>query len=395
MLQVAGLRNLEFPSMKVQLFGLAFNSPRFRSKKLFIFNTVALTILFSLPACAAGGGWRKVSATPSTVSFGNQTVGTVSSPQTITVKNTGGRSVTVQSMTVNNSAFVLSGWQGATTLAPSSSLIVGVAFRPSAQGSVSGTVSISAGGGSNTSISLSGTGVASQTTPPPPSVSISVSPTQAALQVGKAQQFTSSVSGSTNTSVTWSVNGVTGGNSTVGTISTTGLYAAPGAVPSGSSVNVKATSAADPTKSASAAVSIVAAPTAVSVSVSPTSATVTGGNSQQFSATVSGTSNTSVMWAVNGIQGGNSTLGSISSTGMYSAPSCPSQSSVTVTATSSYDSSASANASVAISGSASAGTGGNYYVATNGSDSNDGSACRPWRTIQHAANVVNPGSTVN
>jgi hypothetical protein len=115
--------------MKVQLFGSVSNTLRPRSKKLLIFNVVALTILFSLPACAAGGGWRRVSASPNTVSFGSQTVGTTSSAQTITVKNTSARNLTVQSLTVNNSAFVLSGWQGATTLAPSSSLIVGVAFR--------------------------------------------------------------------------------------------------------------------------------------------------------------------------------------------------------------------------------------------------------------------------
>jgi parallel beta-helix repeat protein len=35
-----------------------------------------------------------------------------------------------------------------------------------------------------------------------------------------------------------------------------------------------------------------------------------------------------------------------------------------------------------------------YYVATNGSDSNDGSSGRPWRTVQKAADVVPGGSTV-
>jgi hypothetical protein len=36
-----------------------------------------------------------------------------------------------------------------------------------------------------------------------------------------------------------------------------------------------------------------------------------------------------------------------------------------------------------------------YYVDPAGSDANDGSAARPWRTIQRAANGVNPGDTVN
>ena len=33
----------------------------------------------------------------------------------------------------------------------------------------------------------------------------------------------------------------------------------------------------------------------------------------------------------------------------------------------------------------------NRYVATNGSDSNDGSARHPWATVQHAANIAQPG----
>jgi Protein of unknown function (DUF1565) len=35
-----------------------------------------------------------------------------------------------------------------------------------------------------------------------------------------------------------------------------------------------------------------------------------------------------------------------------------------------------------------------YYVATNGADTNPGTVQQPWLTIQHAANVATPGSTV-
>jgi hypothetical protein len=37
----------------------------------------------------------------------------------------------------------------------------------------------------------------------------------------------------------------------------------------------------------------------------------------------------------------------------------------------------------------------NYYVSPMGSDTNNGSAAAPFRTIQHAANLVNPGDTVH
>jgi hypothetical protein len=36
----------------------------------------------------------------------------------------------------------------------------------------------------------------------------------------------------------------------------------------------------------------------------------------------------------------------------------------------------------------------NYYVATNGNDSNPGTLAQPWRTLQHAADTLAPGDTV-
>jgi hypothetical protein len=57
--------------------------------------------------------------------------------------------------------------------------------------------------------------------------------------------------------VTWKVNGVVGGNNTVGTITPTGLYRAPASVQTRLNVTVTATSVASPAASASAAVTVV------------------------------------------------------------------------------------------------------------------------------------------
>jgi len=55
----------------------------------------------------------------------------------------------------------------------------------------------------------------------------------------------------------------------------------------------------------------------------------------QFTATVTNTTNTAVSWQVNGVAGGSSTAGTISNTGLYTAPATmPSAQSVTVTAVS-------------------------------------------------------------
>ena len=55
-------------------------------------------------------------------------------------------------------------------------------------------------------------------------VSVSITPSSSTLQVGQSQQFTAKVSNTANTAVNWLVNGVLGGNSSVGTVSSAGLY---------------------------------------------------------------------------------------------------------------------------------------------------------------------------
>ena len=84
-------------------------------------------------------------------------------------------------------------------------------------------------------------------------ITVSVSPATVNLALGAQSQFTAMVSGASNTAVTWQVNGVTGGSSTTGTISSTGDYTAPATLPS-SSVTVMAVSQADTTVSGSATV---------------------------------------------------------------------------------------------------------------------------------------------
>ncbi len=59
-------------------------------------------------------------------------------------------------------------------------------------------------------------------------------------------QFTATVANSANQAVTWQVNSVTGGNAASGTISASGLYTAPAALPSSGSVTVSAIAQASP-----------------------------------------------------------------------------------------------------------------------------------------------------
>lgn len=232
---------------------------------------------------------------------------------------------------------------------------------------------------------------------------VSISPTTATVNLDATRQFTRTISGTTNTNSTWAVNGVVGGNATVGTINTSGLYTPPVNMPSPNTVTIRVTSAANTARFAEAVVTlrypvpttsainptdlnignhaltitgtkiypgaqvllqnnavattfvnstelrtgavplttaqqyciVVANPTpnagnsssrcftvrpAVTTSISPTTATVRGGTTRTFSATVRNTNTTTVDWLVNGIVGGNATTGTIDASGVYTAP---------------------------------------------------------------------------
>lgn len=86
----------------------------------------------------------------------------------------------------------------------------------------------------------------------PPTLVV-VSPPSASIPSGALQQFTADVQNNTNQAVTWSVDGIPGGNVTVGTIDASGNYGAPSI--SGTHT-VTATSVADPSASGSATVNV-------------------------------------------------------------------------------------------------------------------------------------------
>jgi hypothetical protein len=150
------------------------------------------------------------------------------------------------------------------------------------------------------------------TNPITQNISVTVSPSAVSVPVGQSQPFTATVTGTSNTVVTWNV---TGG----GTITTAGVYTAPSSVPSPDQVKVTATSQANPAKSGSATVTVTSQSSGP-VAVSPAAVTVEVFTTQQFSATINGQPSTAVTWQVNGVTGGSTITGTISTSGLYSAP---------------------------------------------------------------------------
>jgi hypothetical protein len=209
-------------------------------------------------------------------------------------------------------------------------------------------------------------------------ISVTVAPSGVNVVVGTTLQFTATVTDTSVQAVNWSVVG----GSANGTISGTGLYTAPGSVPSPAQVTVLAVSQKDLTKSASATVTVTAtaAPSNITVVVSPGAPNVASFGRQQFSAAVTGSTNTAVTWQVNGTTGGSRTLGFISSTGLYVAPGgVPTASSgggtttttFTVTAVSQADNTSSGSALVTIVPANQNAQTGAIELGTSGSNAND------------------------
>jgi hypothetical protein len=181
---------------------------------------------------------------------------------------------------------------------------------------------------------------------------VTISPTTTTVQINETSEFTAQVALSNTTStsttttiVTWYVNGVAGGNSSIGTIGTStldqlvGVYTAPAVVPNTNSGEVNITATTPQVPGSTTNTNLITSNTAVAtvgigtgLSVSPLTGTVPAGGSLQFSAILNNVATTQgITWSVSSSAGGN--IGTIGPTGLYTAPpSPPPGAAVTITA---------------------------------------------------------------
>jgi hypothetical protein len=308
--------------------------------------------LYTAPSTAPNPSVVKVIATSladltqsgsASVTIGAPVIGVTISPMAATIAQSGQQQF---SATVSGSANMAVNW-----------IVSGVGCSGSSCGTVSSTGLYTAPAVIPTpaQVTVTATSVAAPTVwasatvgiTPASSVSVSVSPSPVQVGMGSTQLFSSTVTGSTNTSVTWTVAGTGCSGSACGTISSAGLYTAPAVIPTPALVTVTATSVAAPTQSGTASATIVVPP--VSVMVAPSMAQVPTGGQQQFTSTVTGTANTAVTWSVTGSGCSGAACGTISTSGVYTAPSTvPNPAQVSVTATSVAAPTKSASAAVTI-----------------------------------------------
>ena len=213
-------------------------------------------------------------------------------------------------------------------------------------GSYNATASLSSGAWIMQMVAFNAAGSA-----PPPPISVSVSPTTANVPAGAGtQNFTATlVNDVQGKGVTWSVSGAgcsgTACGSFTNVTTTAATYNAPAAAPNPSTVTVTATSVADNTKAATATVTITTG--TLAVTVSPKRGSITASQTQQFTATVfNDPNNAGVTWQVDKNTGGNSTSGTISTSGLFTPGT---QAGLhTITATSVTNASVSASVSFAV-----------------------------------------------
>ena len=182
-------------------------------------------------------------------------------------------------------------------------------------------------------------------TPPATITGVTVEPATATVEVGETKQFTATVTGTGGVSqeVTWSVSG---SNNAGTTISTTGFLTV-AADETAATFIVKATANGDDTKYATATVTVKQPATITGVTVTPTAATVEAGETQQFTATVTGTGdyNEKVAWTVSGSKNDGTT---ISTTGVLTVAADETAATFIVTATAAGDSNKSGTATVTV-----------------------------------------------
>ena len=259
--------------------------------------------------------------------FNHQIVNTPSTPQAVVLTNQQGSAIAFMGMS-SSPQFPFTtncgDGHGGGTLAGGASCSVLVTFDPSAETTYNANLTI--GNNSSTGsvvVPLSGTGI-NGTAP----ATLVVTPTAPCILPSQSQQFSTTFINTPSTAVNWYVDGIHNGNSTVGTITASGLYTAPAYA---GTHKVRAVSQTTTTVGGNSRVTITKTP---SLTLDPYVASVPAGGQQTFKAlTCNAPDPNSYNFEVDGILGGNGAVGTITPDGVYTAPPAAGQHQVRLTDT--------------------------------------------------------------
>jgi hypothetical protein len=257
--------------------------------------------------------------------FVHQIVNTSSTPQPVTLTNNLNTPLTfsgISSSAVFPFTTNCGDGNGGGTLAAGASCTIQVSFDPTSTVTYNVNLTINSNSpGGAVVVPLTGTGISGTQ-----GAMVNVKPHAPCLTPGETLQFAADVTSISNTAVSWYVNGVLGGNSTVGTISSSGAYTAP---PTANSYQIKAVSQGNTSISGTAYASVTTTP---NYQIYPFVSSIPTGGQQTFQAQdCQVPDQRPVTFTVDNIAGGNGTVGTVSSTGVYTAPATPGKHTVRVT----------------------------------------------------------------
>ncbi len=182
-------------------------------------------------------------------------------------------------------------------------------------------------------------------------VSVSVAPQTMPIELGATQPLTATVSsaGNPNRAVTWILSGSGCTGAACGTVNSSGAYTAPQILPAPPAVSLIATSMADPSKSGAASITVTST---FSLAVTGPSSAIAG-SAATYTATLTPAANSNpsrvIFWSVAGAGCSGTACGTISSSGVYTAPVLPpSPATVQIIATPQADASKAASLAVTI-----------------------------------------------
>ncbi|HEY5393931.1 MAG TPA: choice-of-anchor D domain-containing protein, partial [Trebonia sp.] len=147
----------------VQLTGAQFEEAQNGGAdlRLNVTNASAPLIVQSITMSVTNSSSPTLSASPTSVSFGSQAVGSTSGTKPVTITNSGTASATVSGVSVTSG---FSQTNNCSAIAAGGSCTVNVAFAPGTAGATAGTLTVTSNAGNGpTTVALSGTGTTSTT----------------------------------------------------------------------------------------------------------------------------------------------------------------------------------------------------------------------------------------
>src|SRR6266480_2196114 len=245
------------------------------------------------------------------------------------------------------------------------------------------------GAGSATITAASGgkTGTSAITVQSVSVASVTVSPASASRFVGQTVQLTATPKDSAGNPLTGQTIAWSSDNSTVASVSTSGLVTA-------SAAGSATITAASGGKSGTSAITVAIVPVA-SVAVSPASPSVAVGSAVQLTAVARDSAGNTLPGQTMNWSSSNTLIATVTSAGLVTGGAVGSATITAATGGKAGTANVTVTVAPPVSTCGSSGSGVCYYVdAAAGNDANQGTSAQPFRTLQKAANVVSPGDGV-